>query len=395
MLLRMRKERGPCPPPPGTAGVDELVLLDRALDLVTPMCTQLTYEGLLDETLHIRNGAVQLDSAGSKQRLTMNSSDRTWKELRDLSFAAVAPVLSQRAKSIQSEYHDSKAQERSISELKEFAAQLKALPQIQRHINLVEAINKAVAAPGFRSRVAIEQALLDGHGIDAACDSIEGLMFAEEDILALLRLLSLLSLTQGGVPKKHFDGLRKEVIHTYGHEHILTLNSLQRAGLVRKQEGKSSFGALKRSMRLLVDDINDKDPTDMAYVFSGYAPLSTRLVEAAVKGPGWAQLPEDALKNLSGPSFDIEQGFEEEAGSSRRTTTSSGRVPPKRRRNIMVMFIGGVTFAEIAAIRFLSRQPDINADFIIATTKLINGNSLIESLIDETVREATAAAKTA
>lgn len=55
------------------------------------------------------------------------------------------------------------------------------------------------------------------------------------------------------------------------------------------------------------------------------------------------------------------------------------------------MFIGGVTFAEIAAIRFLSKQPDVNADFVIASTKLINGNSLIESLIDETVREATLA----
>ena len=40
---------------------DEAVLLDRSLDCVTPMCTQLTYEGLVDETLRIRNGAVTLD----------------------------------------------------------------------------------------------------------------------------------------------------------------------------------------------------------------------------------------------------------------------------------------------------------------------------------------------
>lgn len=46
--------------------------------------------------------------AGNKQRVTLNSADRTWRELRDLSFAAVAPVLSERAKSIQSEYQDSK-----------------------------------------------------------------------------------------------------------------------------------------------------------------------------------------------------------------------------------------------------------------------------------------------
>ena len=38
------------------------MLLDRSLDCVTPMCTQLTYEGLVDETLRIRNGAVTLDA---------------------------------------------------------------------------------------------------------------------------------------------------------------------------------------------------------------------------------------------------------------------------------------------------------------------------------------------
>ena len=68
---------------------------------------------------------------------------------------------------------DPQAAERSLSELKEFAAQLKALPHIQRHIGLAEAVNRAIAAPAFRARVAIEQQLLDGHGIDAAAEAID------------------------------------------------------------------------------------------------------------------------------------------------------------------------------------------------------------------------------
>lgn len=43
-------------------------------------------------------------------------------------------------------------------------------------------------------------------------------------------VLTVKSSMQGGVPKKHWDGLRREVLHTYGHEHILTLTSLQDAG---------------------------------------------------------------------------------------------------------------------------------------------------------------------
>lgn len=39
-----------------SAQVDGLIVLDRAVDWVTPMCTQLTYEGLVDEFVGIRNG---------------------------------------------------------------------------------------------------------------------------------------------------------------------------------------------------------------------------------------------------------------------------------------------------------------------------------------------------
>ena len=55
-------------------------------------------------------------------------------------------------------------------------------------------------------------------------------MCNEEDLFVVLRLMCLLSLTQGGVPKKYFDALRKEVLHSYGHEYMLLLSKLQDAG---------------------------------------------------------------------------------------------------------------------------------------------------------------------
>jgi Sec1 family len=38
-----------------SANIDSLIVLDRHVDLVTPMLTQLTYEGLIDECVGIRN----------------------------------------------------------------------------------------------------------------------------------------------------------------------------------------------------------------------------------------------------------------------------------------------------------------------------------------------------
>ena len=58
------------------------------------------------------------------------------------------------------------------------------------------------------------------------------------------------------------------------------------------------------------------------------------------------------------------------------------------RRTIVVMFIGGATFAEISGLRFLSSLPSINAEFVAATTKLVNGSTLLDSYIDSAVRDA-------
>lgn len=54
---------------------------------------------------------------------------------------------------------------------------------------------------------------------------------------------------------------------------------------------------------------------------------------------------------------------------------SSSDIP----RVILVFFLGGCTFAEISALRFLAQQEEYNVEFIIATTKIMNKNSFLSS----------------
>ena len=63
---------------------------------------------------------------------------------------------------------------------------------------------------------------------------------------------------------------------------------------------------------------------------------------------------------------------------------------PRKRKVVLVMFLGGVTFAEIAALRFISSRPEVNCAFLVTTTKLINGSSLLDSFVDDDVRDAKA-----
>ena len=49
----------------------------------------------------------------------------------------------------------------------------------------------------------------------------------------------------------------------------------------------------------------------------------------------------------------------------------------------LVYFVGGVTYAEIAAMRFLNTQQDFPYTIVVATTNIINGSTFIKSLVYE------------
>jgi hypothetical protein len=44
-------------------------------------------------------------------------------------------------------------------------------------------------------------------------------------------------------------------------------------------------GIHKSAVRLLVDEVDDMNPNDVSYVYSGYAPLSVRLVQCVSMKP--------------------------------------------------------------------------------------------------------------
>lgn len=131
-----------------------------------------------------------------------------------------------------------------------------------------------------------------------------------------------------------------------------------------------------------MDDSEEKSPTDISYVHTFYAPLTIRIVERALKPNGWQSL-NDILSTIPGPTFEAFQSNDASNNSSgRRGSFSSEISQSDTPKVILVFFLGGCTFAEISALRFLSRQDDNNVEFVIATTKLINKNTFLDNLIE-------------
>jgi hypothetical protein len=48
--------------------------------------------------------------------------------------------------------------------------------------------------------------------------------------------------------------------------------------------------------------------------------------------------------------------------------------------------LGGITFTEISALRFLASRPENNVRFLVLTTKIVNGRTLLDSFIDQSAR---------
>ena len=138
---------------------------------------------------------------------------------------------------------------------------------------------------------------------------------------------------------------------------------MEKLGLFRKQEGKAPFPILRKSLRLIVEDVNEAEPNDIAYVYSGYAqvnylhtslliqrdfryaPLSVRLIEMRDQ---WKQ-HDEAMRLLPGPTIERDQELPQAILESR----TGGAAPSTK--VTLVFFIGGITFTEISAIRYLSQ----------------------------------------
>ncbi|XP_049767289.1 vacuolar protein sorting-associated protein 33A [Schistocerca serialis cubense] len=396
-LLRLRREQMPSASrlrrqqQHASSQIDHLLLIDRSIDLLSPLATQLTYEGLIDEIFGITNCTVQLPAekfakpddgpglVGEKKNIILNSAEELFAEIRDKNFNAVGPALSRRAKQISSQLEECQS-DRSVQEMKRFVARLPHMlaskTSLANHTTIAELIKEVTDSDSFLECLQTEQEFMNGIDTDKVHPYIEDCIAQQEPLIKVLRLLCMQSVTNSGLRQKVLEHYKRDILQTYGFQHILTLSNLEQAGLLRVQQGPRQYAVLRKTLQLTVDNGSETSPTDVSYVHSVYAPLSVRLAQHLVRPSGWRGI-QDVLALLPGPTLEEGKGGPHEGY-------------PKV---VLVFFIGGCTFAEISALRFLSQQEDSMVEFVVATTKLINGNSFLKSLMEPLGPESPRTAK--
>ncbi|KAL9014598.1 MAG: hypothetical protein Q9173_000743 [Seirophora scorigena] len=456
LLLRMRSEAaaeestatsrlGIMP----SSTIESLIIIDREVDMVTPLLTQLTYEGLIDEMFGIKNNQAEIETSiigqapgqqpkaqsgapqqqSLKRKIQLDSSDKLYAQLRDANFAIVGPLLNKVARRLAGEY-ESRHGAKSTAELREFVNKLPGYQAEQQslktHTSLTEEALKHTQSETFSRVLEIQQNLVSGSDPTAQHETIEELIARDIPLTTILRLLCLESTISGGIRPKDLDVFKRLILHAYGHQHIVTLHNLSQMGLlvartaanpfyipvggVSGSESKvTNYSALRKQLRLIVDEVNEQDPNDIAYVYSGYAPLSVRLVQTIVQKQhllsvtrGSADLPpggggssssaqgfapfEHSLQSIRGATFNQQQKAESEAAAKARRmlTGGGGGGGGGKEKTVVVMFLGGITFTEIAALRFVGKGLEgAGKRVLICTTGVVGGRDVVGSAVEK------------
>lgn len=470
--------------------IDTLIVIDRVTDMLTPMLTQLTYEGLVDEFYEISaTGQVDLprsvveastkaaSSAGgaggseptppsannrisraTKKHQLNGQSDSLFGKIRDMNFAGVGKYLNQVARQLQTDY-DQRHAANTVNEIKMFVSKLGSLQSLHQslrlHTNLAEELLTKIEDSEFNDSLEIQQAILnDSYNTTTALTHIEALIDQNAPVVTILRLVIVLCLCKGGFHDKNLVRIKTHILQTYGHHHITTFYHLERAGLIasksRFHEGisglfgssNSTSGASSNARSVaagmgsisgstttstattttttttsattttttplsslrryyIVDEQQDDfDPRDVSYAYSGYVPLSVRILQCVIDKPaitsnkrltfpstsqpieGKWQGTDDFLSGIVGPTVEKTQKSTANVREAklkrilvRNSATATTTAP-----TTMVFYLGGITRAEVSCIRHLAKQLDMN--IVIATTSIISGTSILRDMMD-------------
>ena len=257
----------------------------------------------------------------------------------------------------------------------------------------------------FVQQLNIERNLIEGVDIRECFNYIEQLIVKQYDPYTVLRLMCLFCITQDGLNYKDYRYLMKLYLQSYGHEHVTTMQALRKLELFYEHNQTPSAGsslmsgtaasslnstlaaitsysrssqtrALIRKFGLLPPECNNPNlaatPTDPGFVYGGnYIPMVCRFIEYLfVSKPSNF---DELIKLLNCP---MQTKVNHSANAS-----SSARSGAANRKVIMVVFIGGVTYAEVSALRFLAKSTGYK--ILIASTNTISGTQLVKQAMLE------------
>ena len=351
------------------------IMFDRTIDMITPILTNHVYEALLDDNFGINFNIIKIDpkllekDAKDLIKLDLSKNDKFYTKIKDYNFNQIRSYLPTRLQEQNKIIDETKKKTRDLNKIQ---ADLENVSKIKderisltNHINLADFIAKKERLPLTRFYYMYEQGLLYGDTTDKIQEFIFDEIRKKSDEYDILKIICLYSIIHSGFKNKIYDQLRKEFFIVYGFQELFMWRNLEKLGILKALDNQSFYSSLNKKLNLMSDEeFDSKEQKDASYVYNGFCPIIIRLLEKLVE-KGWGSI-KDILKDIPG---DVEFPNEETEIFSQKT----------EKQFILLVFIGGITYGELAGIRYLNKKLR-NKKFIILTTNIINTKKLFDSL---------------
>ena len=400
--------------------------IDRSVDYITPMCSEFTYEALINNFFDINFNKIKVKNEIAKikkekkedkkkkeeeekkeeemtekekeekekeerekekkereeiKTINIGFNDKLFQLIKTFYFAKIGLFLTKRyeyqdiifkkMKTYQSKTLDSEKMKKEFELVREMNNER---PLLNMHINLFNYIRSFTNLPQSKRRLLLEQTLLQG---DKACldlihDYYDTEMARKGDPYELLKLFCLENLVFGGVKGKIYDTFKNDFLMTYDEDLFFLFKNLEELKILNKDGKNKIYQMLLEKLDLINFNVNTNNPNDTSYVLGGFSPISIRFIEKALK-TGWTPFQKEFFKNM---------GIEYDFPSDEKQVM----FPPKETNFILLVYTGGITYSEIEAVRFLNKSPEFaKYKFLIITTNIINGKNFFDEIKDDKI----------
>lgn len=344
-----------------TAKIGRLIVIDRECDPVTPLLSQTSYAGILDDIYGFDRDIITIKSNYSKEscaaipsnnlthkKYILNNDDIFYKIIKDKPIESVIKIIIKNIK----EYNEFKINKNNgmVNEkLLELAKNFIPKDYFDKHFNIVENVAKIIKTEKYQLYLNMEQQIMLE---DIKDINIIMLYQPACSLTEILRLLCLFCLVNDGITTKELQLIRRMIILQY--REVFIVDNLLEKGLLFIKNGRS-WNKIVENFVLFPDN---------------YIPLLYRLVENALISNYdkiWNRKKNILYRGFCDLKIDKKMSLisDDVFTVSQQNITSNDVV--------LVYIIGGITYDEIAALRTL------NKEIIIASNKIINNLTMIDS----------------
>ena len=373
-----------------------MIVLDRSVDFITPLLSNYTYEGMIDEYFGINKGCIKVKRSYVKASFKPEDKKKREDEyieypltsdlnsfyckLRSMHWFTVSTYLGNIQNKNKKIILESDKKNMKTEEMSAFFSEMNTFVGIKNYFidckNILEDVYKQTQTFDNSTFHQKEKSLINGDTQTNSETFYDDCISEKKDLYKILNLLIFESLTQGGI--KNYSSLKRDILNIYGYQKIFLFKNLEALGWLQEKVKlkKSEFQQISEKLNLINRSYITGKVDDLSYVEQGYCPLSLKLIERAGEG-GWSEIKE-ALDLIPGETI-IPPNEQEIANPTEEVNT------------IFLVFIGGITYTEIEGIRYLNKKykeiyensSDENKtrkQFVIITTQILNSKKLYDSL---------------